>query len=121
MRRRDKIKQSTKGRGTRRPKARKAPICRLTTADLQKQVADLTREIKEARKHQIATGEILASLAESIADAQPVFDAIVRNLQRLLGTRLAVVQVLKDGMILSSGCGSGGVREALAVFPAAAR
>jgi adenylate cyclase len=71
----------------------------LTTADLQKQVADLTREIKEARKHQIATGEILASLAESIADAQPVFDAIVRNLQRLLGTRLAVVQVLKDGMI----------------------
>jgi GAF domain-containing protein len=99
MQRRDKIKQSTKGRGTRRPKARKAPIRGLPTADLQKQVADLTRELKEAREHQIATGEILASLAESIPDAQPVFDAIVRNLQRLLGTRLAIVTVLKDGMI----------------------
>jgi ABC-type transporter Mla subunit MlaD len=93
---------------------------RLTTADLQKQVADLTREIKEAREHQIATGEILASLAESISDAQPVFDAIVRNLQRLLGTRLAVVQVLKDGMIHLAAA-SGGIREALAIFPAAAR
>jgi hypothetical protein len=28
-----------------------------------------------------------------------VFDAIVRNLGRLFGTRLAMVQVLKDGMI----------------------
>src|SRR5262245_47563366 len=99
MQRREKTKQLTKGGGTRRPKARKAPICRLTTADLQKQVADLTRELLEAREHQIATGEILASLAESIPDAQPVFDAIVRNLQRLLGTHLALVQVLKDGMI----------------------
>ena len=99
MQRRDKIKQSTKGRGTRRPKARKATIERLPTADLQKQVADLARELKEAREHQIATGEILASLAESIPDAQSVFDAIVRNLQRLLGTRLAIVTVLKDGMI----------------------
>ena len=63
MQRRDKIKQSTKGRGTRRPKARKATIERLPTADLQKQVADLARELKEAREHQIATGEILASLA----------------------------------------------------------
>ena len=117
MRRRDKIKQSTKGRGTRRPKARKAPICRLTTADLQKQVADLTREIKEARKHQIATGEILASLAESIADAQPVFDAIVRNLQRLLGTRLAVVQVLKDGMIYLAAAVRGEFEKLSQYFP----
>jgi class 3 adenylate cyclase/putative methionine-R-sulfoxide reductase with GAF domain len=99
MQRRDKIKQFRKGRGTRRPKARKAPIERLPTADLQKQVADLARELKGAREHQIATGAILASLAESIPDAQPVFDAIVRNLQRLLGTRLAIVTVLKDGMI----------------------
>ena len=97
MQRRDK--QSTKGRGTRRPKARKAPIRRLPTTDLQKEVADLTRELKEAREHQMATGEILASLAESAPDAQPVFDAIVRNLQRLLGTRLATVWVLKDGMV----------------------
>ena len=99
MQRRGRSGQPVKVRRTTRLKARKAPIERLPTADLQKQVADLARDLKEAREHQIATGEILASLAESIPDAQPVFDAIVRNLQRLLGTRLAVVQVLKDGMI----------------------
>jgi hypothetical protein len=118
MQRRDK--QSTKGRGARRAKARKAPIRRLPTTDLQKQIADLTRELKEAREHQMATGEILASLAESAPDAQPVFDAIVRNLQRLLGTRLATVWVLKDGMIHLAAAVQGGVREALAVFPATA-
>ena len=117
MQRRDKIKQSTKGRGTRRPKARKATIERLPTADLQKQVADLARELKEAREHQIATGEILASLAESIPDAQSVFDAIVRNLQRLLGTRLAIVTVLTDGMIYLAAAVQGEFEKLSPYFP----
>jgi adenylate cyclase len=34
-----------------------------------------------------------------MADTKPVFDAIVRNLLRLFGTRFAVVQLLEDGMI----------------------
>jgi GAF domain-containing protein len=72
---------------------------RTSTPDLQEQIAGLTRELKEARDHQMATGEILASLTGSIPDAKPVFEVIVRNLQRLFDTRLAVVQVLKDGMV----------------------
>ena len=34
-----------------------------------------------------------------MSETKPVFDAIVRNLLRLFGTRFAVVQLLEDGMI----------------------
>ena len=88
-----------KGRRKNRSKARKASIARASNANLQERVAALTRDLKEARDHQTATGEILASLTGTIPDAKPVFEAIVRNLQRLFDTRLAVVQVLKDGMV----------------------
>jgi two-component system, NtrC family, sensor kinase len=91
--------QPVKKRRTNRLKVRKAPTAGASLADLQEQVAGLTRELKAARDHQMATGEILASLTESIPDAKPVFEAIVRNLQRLFDTRLAVVQVLKDGIV----------------------
>jgi GAF domain-containing protein len=57
-----------------------------------------TRDLSEALEQQTATGEILASISGSVTDTKPVFEAIVRNLRRLLGTRLAMVQVLKDGM-----------------------
>src|SRR6516225_9176627 len=70
------------------------------------EVARLTRELKEAREQQIATGEILASITGSITDAKPVFDAIARNLRRLFGTHLAVVQILKDGMVHLAAAGS---------------
>ena len=52
-----------------------------------------------ALEHQTATGEILSSISGSIADAEPVFEAIVRNLRRLFGTRFAMVQLLRDGMV----------------------
>jgi hypothetical protein len=99
MQRRGASRQPAKGRRTNRPKVRKATIARSSTADLDERVAALTRELKETRDHQMATGEILASLTGSIPDAKPVFQAIVRNLQRLFDTRLAVVQVLKDGIV----------------------
>src|SRR5262245_47630236 len=57
-----------------------------------------TRELSESLEQQTATGEILASISGSVTDTKPVFEAIVRNLRRLFGTRLAMVQVLKDGM-----------------------
>ena len=111
--------QPAKGRrhSTVTAKARKAPTGRVSTTELQGQVDVLTRELKEAREHQIATGEILASLAESIPDAQPVFDAIVRNLQRLLGTRLAIVTVLKDGMIYLAAAVQGEFEKLSPYFP----
>jgi two-component system, NtrC family, sensor kinase len=61
--------------------------------------ARLLEETREALEHQTATAEVLASISGSMADAKPVFDAIVRNLQRLFGTRFATVQTLHDGLI----------------------
>ena len=58
-----------------------------------------TRELTQSLEHQTATSEILASISGSITDTKPVFDAIVRNLLRLFGTRFATVQLLHDGMI----------------------
>ena len=59
----------------------------------------LLSELRESLEHQTATSEILASISGSITDTKPVFDAIVRNLLRLFGTRFATVQLLHDGMI----------------------
>jgi two-component system NtrC family sensor kinase len=58
-----------------------------------------TRELTESLEQQTATSEILASMSDSMTDSKPVFDAIVRNLLRLFGTRFATVQLLKDGMV----------------------
>ena len=61
--------------------------------------ARLLGELRQSLEQQVATGEILSSMSGSIADTKPVFDAIIRNLLRLFGTRFAVIQLLKDGMI----------------------
>jgi signal transduction histidine kinase len=58
-----------------------------------------TRDLSEALEHQTATSEILASISGSMTDTKPVFDAIVRNLLRLFGTRFAAVNLLHDGRI----------------------
>jgi signal transduction histidine kinase len=68
-------------------------------ADLEKKVDLRTRELTETLEQQTATGEILASISGSMTDTKPVFDAIVRNLLRLFGTRFAVVQLFQDGMV----------------------
>src|SRR5262249_23656928 len=62
-----------------------------------------TRELSEALDQQTATGEILGSLSGSIADTQPVFDAIVRNLLRLFGTSFASGQLVQEGMLHLAG------------------
>ena len=68
-------------------------------ADLSEQIALFKRERDEALARENAIGEILSSISGSMTDAKPVFDAIVRNLLRLFGTRFAVVQLLHDGII----------------------
>src|SRR4051812_11239461 len=65
-------------------------------AGLERKVDERTAELKQSLEFQRASGEILASISGSISDAQPVFDAIVRNIRRLLGTQFAFVRLV-DG------------------------
>ena len=74
-------------------------VIAIENARLLNELRRRTDDLSQALEHQTATGEILASIGGAITDAKPVFDAIVRNLRRLFGTRLAMVQILKDGMV----------------------
>ena len=76
-----------------------------------------TDDLSESLEQQQASGEILASISGSVADTQPVFDAIVRNLLRLFGTRFAVVQVLRDGVIHMPAVAGEGIQKLVEHYP----
>jgi two-component system, NtrC family, sensor kinase len=98
------------------PKATRRPKSPAT--DLTEQVARLTRERDEALARENATGEILASISGSMTDAKPVFDAIVRTVSRLFGTRFAIITLLRGDMIEIAGfVGDPGFEKFAARFP----
>jgi len=106
MQRRGESGQPTKGQGTNRPKARKAPTAFVSTTDLQDQVAALTRELTEAREqltvaleYQTATGEVLNVISRSPTDVQPVFDMIAESAARLCEGQFCFVYRF-DGQLL---------------------
>ena len=96
MQRRGGSGQPVKGESTNRPKARNVPTAQISTADLQEQLDQRTRELDEALQQQIATSEVLSIIRRSPADAQPVFDAIVQSATRLCDAIFGVVY-LCDG------------------------
>jgi GAF domain-containing protein len=80
--------------------------------------ARLLNELRQSLEQQTATGEILSSMSGSIADTKPVFDAIVRNLLRLFGTRYATIMLLQNGIIyLSAVAGEPGFERLAEHFP----
>src|SRR3974390_3463003 len=78
------------------PKARKALTARASTADLQEQVAALTRELKEAREQQTATSEVLQVISSSSGELAPVFESLLASAKHLCGAEFGII-LLREG------------------------
>ena len=108
-------KATTLKRGTRPKIVRRRGS---STTGSETKVARLIRERDEALGQQTATSEILASISGSMTDPKPVFDAIVCNLLRLLGTRFASVSLLHDGIIeMPAADGMPGIQSLTQLYP----
>ena len=74
-------------------------VIAIENSRLVNELRERTSDLGDSLEQQTATSEILASMSGSMTETKPVFDAILRNLLRLFGTRYATVQLLQDGMI----------------------
>ena len=63
------------------------------------QTTRLFDETKEALARQTATAEVLRVIGESMTDAQPVFDAIVRHVEQLLGARYVAMYLARGDQL----------------------
>src|SRR5262245_35661823 len=106
MQRRGSSRKPVKGQRATGLKPRKAPTARVSTADLQEQVAALTRKVTEAREqltealeYQNATGVVLNVISRAPTDVQRVFDMIAESAVRLCEGKFCAVYRF-DGQLL---------------------
>src|SRR5438132_10707631 len=82
------------------------------------------REHHAAVEQQAATAEILRALSRSTTDAQPVFDAIVKNAHRLCGAVFSILYRYDGSMLdvaADSQASAKAIRVLRSVYPQAAR
>jgi PAS domain S-box-containing protein len=78
----------------------------------------LFNETKEALEQQKASGEVLAAISSSIADAQPVFDKIIESCERLFAGRIVGLNLVSEDGLIRIGAYHGPGREELErIFP----
>src|SRR6516225_2679895 len=85
------------------PKRRSAPESvgarGSSVAGQETEVAQLTRELNEARQQQVATADVLKVISRSSTDVQPVFDMIAESARRLCDGQFCFVYRF-DGQLL---------------------
>src|SRR5262249_28524215 len=96
-----------KGRrqGAIKPKTRKASSAAASTAVLQKQLDQRTRERDEPFEQQTALSEILGVISSSPSDLAPVFNAILANTTRLCKGNLAALWLYDGEFLAGKGIG----------------
>jgi GAF domain-containing protein len=80
--------------------------------------ARLFNETKEALARQTATANILKVISNSIADATPVFDEILRSVEHLFGADNRMILLTgQDGLVRIGAIHGSNAADALALFP----
>src|SRR5262245_61066826 len=88
-----------KQRRTSGPRANNRPTRGMSIGSLQEQVATLTRELKEAREQQSATGDVLRVISGSPGELQPVFESILANATRICEAKFGTLYLREaDGL-----------------------
>jgi signal transduction histidine kinase/regulator of replication initiation timing len=68
-----------------------------TASELQRQLEQRARDLKEARDQQAATSEVLSIIARSPGDLKSVFDAILKNATRLCDAKFGNLLLYESG------------------------
>ena len=79
--------------------------------------ARLFNETNEALDQQRASGEVLAAISGSIADASPVFERILASCERLFAGKVGQINVIEDGMVRMVAYHGANRAEVAAQFP----
>jgi signal transduction histidine kinase len=74
-------------------------VIAIENSRLFEEVQARTKELQESLEYQMATSEVLGVISRSAANAQPVFEAIVRSAATLFAPWSANISIVRDGML----------------------